>query len=92
VRRRRIARAPARRGRSRRGRIKTPERLNHVANELHSHRFAIGRRKYVDDAAANRKGAVLIDWIFADEAAVHQQVGQALRLDLRADAQLNRGR
>ena len=40
-------------------------------------RLGIGRRKDVDDAAANGESAVLVDRILAGESGVDQQVGKA---------------
>ena len=68
--------------RSLRRRIETANRLDHVADEFHAHRFEGRRWKHVDDSAANGEGAVLIDGVFAREAAVDEQIGQLQRLDL----------
>ena len=73
-----------------RRRIEPAQRLDHVADELEADRLGIAGRKDVDDAAADREGAVLVDGIFASEAGVDEQVGQRLRIDLRAGSDFER--
>ena len=63
-------------------RIETADRLDHVADEFDAYRFEGRRRKHVDDSSANGEGTVLIDGVFAREAAVDEQIGQLQRLDL----------
>ena len=70
-------------GGSLRRRVEPAQRLDHVADELDAHRFGSRRGKYVDDAAANREGAVLVYGILTSEARVDEQVGESLGLDLR---------
>ena len=70
--------------RSLRGRVEAPERFDHVADELNPHRFGIAGREHVEDAAANREGAMLVYWILTSEARVDEQVGETQRLDLRS--------
>jgi hypothetical protein len=41
-----------------------------------THRLRIRSREDVDDAAANREGAVLVDRVFTREAGVDEQLGQ----------------
>ena len=73
-------------------RVEAAQRLDHVADELDADRFGIGRRKHVDDAAADGERAVLVDRILAREAGIDQQVGQGVRLDLGAGPNLDRRR
>ena len=70
--------------RSLRGRVEAPERFDHVADELNPDRFEIAGREHVNDAAANREGAVLVHGILASEARIDEQVGETQRLDLRS--------
>ena len=77
--------------RSLRRRIEASQAFHGVADELDADRLGVSRRKHVDDAAANGEGAVFVNRILARKARVDEQVGQSLRLDLRAGAKLDRG-
>ena len=78
-------------GRPLRRRIEPPQRFDHVADELDADRLGVAGREDVDDAAADRERAVLVDRILAREAGVDEQVGEILRLDLGARPDLERG-
>ena len=78
-------------GRSLRRRIEPSQRLDHVADELDAHRLGVGRRKHIDDAAANREGAVLVDRILASEPGVDEQIGQIAAARFPCRPNLDRG-
>ncbi len=71
-------------------RIEPPQALDRVADELDAHRRGVGRRKYIDNATAHGKGAVLVHWILTRETCIHEQVRQALWLDFRPWSELAR--
>ena len=67
-----------------RRRIEASQAFNGVADEFDPNRLGIGGGKHVHNAAADGKGAVLVDWVLARKACIDEQVGQSLRLDFRA--------
>src|SRR4030095_4266892 len=63
-------------GRTRRAlcrRLEATQRFDHIAHELQSHRFCITGREYVDDAATNREGTVLLDRILTRKSRIDEQ-------------------
>jgi hypothetical protein len=65
--------------------------LQAVAEELGPHRLAAGRGEDVDEAAAHRELAPLLDGVGALVAGVRQLAGERVERPLLADAQLDRG-
>src|SRR5262245_19535265 len=68
--------------------IEAPQRFDHIPHELDAHRFGVTRREYVDDAATNRKRAMLLDRILTRKAGINEKVRKVLWVDLRARSNL----
>jgi len=68
--------------------IEAPQRFDHVPHELDAHRFGVTRREYVDNAATNRKRAVLLDRILSRKARINEKVRKVLWIDLCAGSNL----
>ena len=66
--------------------------LEAVAEELGAHRLAAGRREDVDEAAANRELAALLDGVGALVAGLGQRVGELVERPLLPQAELDRPR
>ena len=67
-----------------RGRGELPERLDILAEELHSNGPAHRRRKHVRDAAADREFAPVLDDVDPRVAQIHQPGGQSVGRGRRA--------
>ncbi len=70
--------------------IEAADRLHHVAHELDADRPEFVRRVDVEDAAAQTELAVLLHRVVTVVAAVGQERGEALRIDIRVDLHAER--
>ncbi len=61
--------------------VEPADRLDRVAEEVEPHRRLLARREEVDDAAAHREVADLVDQVGAAEAEAHQALGQLVERD-----------
>ena len=76
-----------------RGGVVPADRLDDVADELEPDRLRLGRRKEVDDAAADAELAVLVDRVAWREPGVGQALAEVVRRDLHpgSDGEAGRG-
>ena len=64
--------------------IESAQRLDHVADELQADRLAVAGGKHIEDAAADRERAMLVNRVRPGEAGIDEQIRQRLRIDFRA--------
>ncbi len=72
------------------GDLEVAHLLNGVAPELHAQRVFLGRRKHIENAAANSEVAALLDQVGTGIGGVGERLDRSVQLDLVARLELDR--